>query len=180
MSRRKTADEHRLNGTYKPHRAGNYAGNGVTFSGPAKMPTYLSKDARAEWRRIGPDLEQNGILTAASANIFAAYCTAFALWRECLADIGTNGQTIMVNSHTRTGSTTVPKQNPAVRNLGEHQRAMLAAAKLFGIDPLNRPRIEASPLPPAKRRVLPADSPHNNDHCKHEGDELDSPYCFDM
>jgi P27 family predicted phage terminase small subunit len=122
----------------------------LTFKTGAKMPGYLNKAARAEWKRIGPELEAAGILTEASANIFASHCVSFALWRECLESIATEGQTIYVTSQTRTGSTTVPKPNPAVRNLGEHQRAMLASAKLFGIDPLSRPRIEAQPVTPVK------------------------------
>jgi P27 family predicted phage terminase small subunit len=122
----------------------------LTLKTGAKMPSYLSKAARAEWKRIGPELEAAGILTEASANIFASYCVSFALWRECLESIATQGQVVLVTSQTRTGSTTVPKPNPAVRNLGEHQRAMLASAKLFGIDPLSRPRIEAQPVTPAK------------------------------
>ena len=56
----------------------------------------------------------------------------------------TNGQTLTVTSTTRTGRTEKPIANPAVRNEVIYQAAMMKAAIKFGLNPLDRPRVETS------------------------------------
>lgn len=47
-----------------------------------KAPTWLSKDARAEWRRIMPLLVERRILTDADLGGVENYCTAIGRVRE--------------------------------------------------------------------------------------------------
>jgi P27 family predicted phage terminase small subunit len=49
-----------------------------------KVPTWLSREAKAEWRRLAPQLEAIGILTELDMAMFASYCAAFGklVWAE--------------------------------------------------------------------------------------------------
>jgi phage terminase small subunit len=49
-----------------------------------KCPSWLSKEARREWRRLAPDLERLGLLTDADLAMFASYCSAVGklAWAE--------------------------------------------------------------------------------------------------
>ena len=50
--------------------------------GPGKVtcPGFLSKEAKAEWRRIAPELTRLGLLTPLDRAAFAAYCASYARW----------------------------------------------------------------------------------------------------
>ena len=50
--------------------------------GPGKVtcPRFLSKEAKAEWRRIAPELTRLGLLTPLDRAAFAAYCQSYAHW----------------------------------------------------------------------------------------------------
>ena len=41
-------------------------------------PSHLSRDARAEWRRLAPELIRLGLLTVNDLAAFAAYCSAWS------------------------------------------------------------------------------------------------------
>lgn len=47
-------------------------------------PSFLSAEARKEWRRLAPQLEKLGILTEADLAMFTGYCAAFGklAWAE--------------------------------------------------------------------------------------------------
>jgi P27 family predicted phage terminase small subunit len=141
--RRTSVKQKLLKGTLRADRVRNEA----QFTIGATCPAYLSKEAKREWRRVAPELTDQGILTEVSSNLLASYCAVYALWREALQDIATKGQVLMVESTTRTGRTAVPKQNPAVRSLLQLQTAMLSSAKLFGLDPLSSQNVTANPIP---------------------------------
>jgi len=46
------------------------------------MPQYLIGDARKEWKRIIPILENMGILAECDRTMLALYCKCYAEWRE--------------------------------------------------------------------------------------------------
>ena len=57
-----------------PERSGAY-------KRPA-MPQYLTGDARKEWIRVVPILEEMGVLAEADRTMLALYCKCYAEWRE--------------------------------------------------------------------------------------------------
>jgi P27 family predicted phage terminase small subunit len=142
--RRTSLKQKLLKGTLRADRVRNEAQ--FAIADPNSVPSYLSKEARKEFRRVAPELAEQGILTQASMNILAAYSATYALWREALEDIASKGQVIMCESTTRTGRTVVPRQNPSIKTFLSLQSALLASARLFGIDPLSRQNIDANPL----------------------------------
>jgi P27 family predicted phage terminase small subunit len=143
QGKRKSITEHMLQGTF---RADRHATPRLVYPPPTVTapPKYLTKVARQEWNRVAPLLLDAGLLTEADLGTLAAYCTAFAGWRECAALIAEQGQIVQVESSTRTGRTTKPIRNPAVTLMLDYQRAMLAAAAKFGFSPYDRERIEGT------------------------------------
>ena len=47
-----------------------------------ECPEWLSDDAKAEWNRLLPELDRNGLLTKADMAAFAGYCDSFAMWKK--------------------------------------------------------------------------------------------------
>ncbi len=95
-------------------------------------PTWLSKDAKAEWRRVAPVLTERGVLTIADLATLEGFATAMGRVREAEGTIRKEGATY-------TG-TTGPKRHPAVTT----QDAALKTARLFaaelGLTPYSRSR----------------------------------------
>ena len=52
-------------------------------SGKTTMPAHLSTHAKAEWRRIVPELEGMGVFTKIDRAALAAYCQAYGRWVDC-------------------------------------------------------------------------------------------------
>lgn len=49
-------------------------------SGKVTCPRFLSKEAKAEWRRIAPELTRLGLLTPVDRAAFAGYCASYGRW----------------------------------------------------------------------------------------------------
>ena len=140
--RRKTREEKIAQGTYRPDRDRTVP----QFRAGATRPKFLTnRIARAEWNRVAPLLTEQGVLTEIDATLLASYCLLYAHWRESVESLARDGLVIIVSSQTRTGSTVKPVQNPALRNSLQLQKQMMATATKFGINPLDRPRIEVPP-----------------------------------
>ncbi len=128
------------------------------FPPGASCPNYLTGRARAEWKRVAPLLSQAGVLQQIDQSLLASYCTMYGHWRASEEDIQQNGLVITVTSTTRTGRTDKPVPNPAVSNSIRFHKAMMATAVKFGINPLDRPRIE---IPPDEIEDEPEDDGDN-------------------
>jgi P27 family predicted phage terminase small subunit len=46
-------------------------------------PKWLSREAKAEWHRIEPELSRLGLLTILDLSTFAGYCQAYGRWQRC-------------------------------------------------------------------------------------------------
>lgn len=145
--RRKSATERKAIGTYRPDRDHKSPQFVTAHDAASKPPAYIKKNklALAEWRAVAPFLEAEGILKQTDISLLASYCVLYSRWREAAADVEKNGQTILVTSTTRTGKTEKPVVNPSCRAELLYQAAMMKAAVKFGLNPLDRPRIEAEP-----------------------------------
>jgi len=143
--RRKSASEKKLMGTYRPDRDRSSVrfatANGVAI----KAPPFVRKNktANAEWKNVIPHLLSEGILKQTDLGLLANYCTLYARWRAAAEDVEKNGQIVTVTSTTRTGKTEKPIANPAVRNEILYSAALARVGTKFGLNPLDRPRVEA-------------------------------------
>ena len=102
----------------------------------------------------------------------AAYCTNYAGWREAMDTVKKQGMVILVESQTRTGRTSKPIRNPAVALMHSFEKAMLASAAKFGLDPYSRSRIDV-PAEPDDPNSLASMSRRNPDDDTSDGDLSD-------
>lgn len=97
-----------------------------------KPPLWLSKDAKAEWKRVAPILNERMTITEGDLATLESYCTAIGTVREMQRLINRDGSIIA----TEKG----PKRHPA---LGV-QNASITTARLcateLGLTPVSRSR----------------------------------------
>lgn len=97
-----------------------------------KPPAWLSKHAKAEWRRVAPILIERRILTDTDLTSLEHYCTASGQVREMQKIIAHEGSVVMTERGLRA--------HPAVRIQADAMtRARLLAAEL-GLTPVSRNR----------------------------------------
>ena len=104
-----------------------------------RCPNWLLPEARKEWRRLAPALISMGVLTMADAVPFAAYCTAYARWREAEAEITRHGSVYKdANGNI--------KPNPYIAISARQLTEIKSLAAEFGLTPATRTAIIANAL----------------------------------
>lgn len=97
-------------------------------------PSWLSSEAKQEWRRVAPELGRLGLLTKLDRAALAGYCSSCAWWRkaqETLAGEGTVYVTPKGQLRTR----------PEVEIAKWAAESMRAFAAEFGLTPTSRTRL---------------------------------------
>jgi len=97
-------------------------------------PDWLPDEGRAEWTRIVPLLAKNGLLTELDTVALAAYCAAFAEWREASAMIKKFGMVIKAPS----GYPIPSPYGPIASKAFARMRLLLVE---FGLTPSSRTRV---------------------------------------
>lgn len=100
-------------------------------------PKWLEAEAKKEWRRLAKPLMQMGVLTEVDMAAFAAYCQAYARWKEAEEFITQHGSIVKTPSGYWQQ---VPQVSIAQTNL----KIMLKAGEQFGLTPSSRSRIIAA------------------------------------
>lgn len=100
-------------------------------------PAALSPAAKAEWRRVSPLLEDQGLLSKQDRAVLAAYCELYARWTNALKQIQEHGEVIK----TPLGSIQVSPWMSIARS-AEKELRMYAA--LFGMSPADRSKVNAT------------------------------------
>jgi P27 family predicted phage terminase small subunit len=146
---RKSAALHLLHGTARS----TTVTNPLRFSDDDRLkpPTWLSKSAKREFKRVINFLESQSqeYLTQIDSSILAAYCVNFAAWVEAEQDIAKNGSIIdepIVNRASGNVTGTKKGINPAVRVSQTRQAAMLKAIQALGFDPRSRQAVDTTPV----------------------------------
>jgi P27 family predicted phage terminase small subunit len=109
-------------------------------TGAPTMPDWLDKEAKCEWVRIVPILEEMGLLSRADEKALAAYCSSFAQWVAADKMIVKHGP--LVVERLSTGSRL--KINPAVRVKSDALKLMKSFLIEFGLTPASRSRLSVS------------------------------------
>jgi P27 family predicted phage terminase small subunit len=129
-------------------------------AGVPGMPSWLSAEAKAEWRRVVPELRRIGVLVVLDRAAIAAYCTAYAEVVHATKLLEAEGHIIDAPITSRKRITVDGKPDWETVVIG-YRKVPHPAVKLqrsammitrqylgeFGLSPLSRPRIQATPPP---------------------------------
>jgi len=107
-----------------------------------RAPTYLSKAAKAEWRRMGGRLLEVGLMTALDETALAAYCQAFSNWVDANKEIQEQGATVW----TAQGGLA---RSPWVSIAAEAWKEMTRMLGEFGMTPSSRSKVKVARDAPA-------------------------------
>lgn len=99
---------------------------------PITPPDWLSLDAKTEWRRVMPILNERKILTDADIGGLENYCIAIGMVREMERSIQEHGAVIEIDG--------VPKRNPAVGIQADAMTRSRLLASELGLTPVSRSR----------------------------------------
>jgi P27 family predicted phage terminase small subunit len=129
-------------GTIRP---GDRAGI-IMPPGELKMPTGLSKAAKAAWVRTVAAMPP-GVLTPADRDVLAAYCGAVADLEELTRVIDRDGLILEVDALDRNGKPTgakIKRVHPAAKLKADASNRVRQLAAEFGLSPASRSRV---PMP---------------------------------
>ncbi|MFJ8883617.1 phage terminase small subunit P27 family [Streptomyces sp. NPDC102402] len=103
---------------------------------PPKPPTWLSREAAAEWRRIVPGLQRLDLLKEEDRAMLAAHCETWSIFVSATREVTLTGLTVQQITTRPDGSSTektVPNPSVAIaRNAGRELRGFAAQ---FGLSP---------------------------------------------
>lgn len=102
-------------------------------TGIPKTPSYLAKEAKAEWRRVAPILiDERKVLTEADLSALENYVIAVATMRQAHKELHSTG--LLIGG----------KRNPLSTILLQAQQQQLRAAGELGLTPAARSRATIS------------------------------------
>jgi P27 family predicted phage terminase small subunit len=103
---------------------------------PPRPPTWLSPEAKAEWKRVAPGLARLDLLKEEDRAMLAAYCETWSVFVAATRDVTRTGLTIIQTTRRPDGSVserTVANPSVAIaRNAGRELRGFAAQ---FGLSP---------------------------------------------
>lgn len=103
---------------------------------PPKPPTWLSREAKAEWKRVVPGLSRLELLKEEDRASLAVYCETWATYVTALADVRKNGLTcenITIYKDGTESRRTV--KNPALVVAETAAAQLRGMAQEFGLTP---------------------------------------------
>jgi len=109
-------------------------------------PPHLTKMAKAEWKRICPELESLGLLTKLDRAALAAYCQAYGRWAQAekkLIDLGNMAPDKMAYLYKTTNGNLII--NPLLSVANKAMEQMHKFLTEFGMTPSSRTRISVNP-----------------------------------
>ena len=109
-----------------------------------KAPLELDDDAKKEWRRVVAELDQLGLLSKLDITVLAAYCVAFARFKQANEAL----KSVAEKDPAFKGRLIKTKQGNWIQNplIGIARRAasdMTLFASEFGMTPSSRTRVKA-------------------------------------
>lgn len=101
-------------------------------------PSWLSVEAKAEWKRVSKILAKRQILTAGDLASLETYCLAVGQVRQCQAELAAGP--MWVESER-----SAPRPHPAFRVMHEAMRQARQYASELGLTPVSRARSALAP-----------------------------------
>jgi P27 family predicted phage terminase small subunit len=127
------------------HRPLNPAEPRPAVAVPA-CPTWLPKRAKAEWRRITPELHRLGLVALIDAVALASYCVAVAELEEATRTLEKEGRVSVWVLFDKQGVKVGErlKAHPAVAMQRDAARLVKQFVGEFGLTPASRTRVSGS------------------------------------
>ena len=113
--------------------------------GAPGCPTWLSLEAKAEWRRIVPRLDKLGMLTKVDRAALATYCESWATFVYAQRLVHEHGILIMKKVTESIDGTIIyvqPTKNPALMVARDAADKVRQFCSEFGLTPSARTRLE--------------------------------------
>src|SRR5690606_12656013 len=133
-------------GTYRSDRA---AANEPKPTGKPTCPTWLSDDAKKEFRRLVKLLSEMGLIGSVDGNALARYASTWVRWRQAVQLLEKSGEVVVYKDEQGK----VKAAQPAAFNSIARGRAeqLDRLEQSFGMNPSARSRIEVTPPAPASK-----------------------------
>ena len=101
-----------------------------------KPPTWLSREAKAEWKRVAPGLARLDLVKEEDRATFATYCETWARFVSATRALHKEGHTIENRSKRKDGTEAVwVTKNPNVTIAETAANQLRAYAREFGLTP---------------------------------------------
>ena len=132
--RKKSIEEHKLDGTFRYDRHENIV-EGDPLKVLPDVPDNLTGRSRKEYKKLGNILVEKNILTTLDINLFEMYCIQFHIIEEAYQDIKNKG--VMLE-----GSRGTMIKSPAFGVLKESIELQNRISAKFGFTPVDRAGIK--------------------------------------
>lgn len=111
-----------------------------------RMPAWLPTRAKAEWKRIVPELEQLGLIAVIDLAALAAYCVAFAELEDATRTLEKDGRLCVWPIFDKQGNQVGErlKAHPAVQLQRDAARLVKQFISEFGLTPASRSRVQGA------------------------------------
>lgn len=103
-----------------------------------KPPAWLTVEAKAEWKRVAPDLVARRILTADNLSLLESYATAIGMVKLSAATLASDG-------HSTVNAKGGVQRHPAVQTLREFMAEARRLAAELGLTPTSRNKVGTPP-----------------------------------
>ncbi len=111
-----------------------------------RMPVWLPARAKAEWKRIVPELERLGLLTLVDLAALASYCVAFSELEDATRTLEKEGRVCVWPVFDKQGVKVGErlKAHPAVQLQRDAARLVKQFISEFGLTPASRTRVQGA------------------------------------
>lgn len=103
-----------------------------------KIPSWLDKEAKKEWRRVCKELEELNLLTNVDTVALAIYCDAYSKLLQANKEIETQG---MFVEYTNKFGATNTIENPAIKTANKYIDVIRKMCGEFGLTPSARAKL---------------------------------------
>jgi len=115
-------------------RAINKAEPKIPLSKQIRAPSFLSPDAKTEYKRVANMLSPLGVLSDADLKALELYAETYSTWREATVKVHEVGMIIKAQNG-------FPIQNPYLGIANQSSKRMQSLLSEFGMTPSSRSRI---------------------------------------
>ena len=107
-----------------------------------ECPTFLTKDAKAEWKRVASDLAVMGVLARVDRGELAIYCQAWADWKYFREKIAAAKDE---SGYVETTPSGYKQMSALMQSANRAEDRMRVAGASFGMNPSARARLDVRP-----------------------------------